>query len=73
MPKVFKMKSVQYILQNLKKELKLMFCVLINMKVFYKLIVLLLMDFARHVLSTRASLRFLCDILRKKLGIKLGT
>ena len=72
MPKVLKMKSVQYILQNLKKELKLMFCVLINMKVFYKLIVLL-MDFARHVLSTRASLRFLCDILRKKLGIKLGT
>ena len=74
MPKALKIKSKCTVsLQYLKKELmKLMFCMLINMKVFYKLIVLFLKGLMRHVQSTRLNLQCLCDILRKKSGIKLG-
>ena len=53
--------------------MKLMFCMLINMKVFYKLIVLFLMGWSRHPQSTRVNAQYLCDILRKKSGMKLGT
>ena len=59
-------------LQYLKKRvIKLMFCMLINMKLFYKLILLFLMGVVRHAQNTQASLHSLCDILRKKLGMKL--
>ena len=51
--------------------MKLIFCMLINMKVFYKLIVLFLMGLARHAQITRVNLQYLCVILRKKLGMKL--
>ena len=53
--------------------MKLMFCIVINMKVFYKLIVLFLMGLARRAQVTLVHLEDLCDILRKKLGKKLGT
>ena len=48
--------------------MKLMFCILIKIKVFYKLILLFLMGLAKHSQSTRTSLQCLCDILRKKLS-----
>lgn len=47
-----------------------MFRMLMNMKVFNKLILLFLMGLARHAQSTWVSLQCLRDILRKKLGIK---
>ena len=60
--------SLQYVK---KRVIKLMFCMLINMKVFYKLILLFLMGVVRHAQNTQASLHSLCDILGKKLGMKL--
>ena len=48
-----------------------MFCMLINMKCFYKLMVLFFMGLARHTQSTLVNLLHLCDIWRKS-GIKLG-
>ena len=53
--------------------MKFMFYMLINMKVFYKLIVLFLMGLAKHTQITWVNLQYLYDILRKKLGVKLGT
>ena len=40
---------------------------------FYKLIVLFLMGLAKHTQITWVNLQYLYDILRKKLGVKLGT
>ena len=48
-----------------------MFCMLINMKVFCKLIVLFLMGLARHAQMVLVNLQYLCDILRKKPIMKL--
>ena len=53
--------------------MKLTFCMLMNMEVSYKLIVLFLMGLTWHAQITRLSLQYLCDILRKKSLIKLGT
>ena len=50
-----------------------MFCMLIDMKVFYKLIIFFLMGLARDAQSTQLNLQCLCDISRKKTGMKLGT
>ena len=70
-------------LQNLsnisrkKRGMKLIYCAdehySYRIMAFYKLIVLLLMGFARHAQITRLNLQYLCDILRKKSGMKLGT
>ena len=51
--------------------MKLMFRMLINLKVFCKVIVLALMGLARHAQTTRVNLHYLCDTLRKKSGMKL--
>ena len=51
--------------------MKLMFRILINMKVFYKLIVLFLMGLARHAQIIRVNLQYICYILKKKSGMKL--
>ena len=51
--------------------MKLMFRMLIDKKVFYKLIILFLMGLARDAQSARLNLRCLCDISRKKTGMKL--
>ena len=74
-PKVLKIKSMQYLCNPSRKNwvMKLMFCMMINMIVFYKLILLFFMGLARHAQSTWTSLQCLCDILRKKSGMKLGT
>ena len=45
--------------------MKLMLCMLINIKVFYSLIVLFLMGLTRDVQSTQVNLQCLCDIVRK--------
>ena len=75
MPKALKLTSMQYLYNISRKNwmMKLMFGIIINMKVFRKRILLFLMGLARHPHSTWASLQCLCDILRKKLGMKLGT
>ena len=44
---------------------------LINMKVFCKLIILFLMGLARHAQMVLINLQYLCDILRKKPIMKL--
>ena len=47
------------------KSMKLMFCILINTKVFYELIVLFLMGLPRHAqIITRVNLQYLCEIFR---------
>ena len=63
--------SLQYLKKN--RVMKLMLCMLINIKVFYKLIVLFLMGLARHVQSTRVNFQCHCNISRKKSGVKLVT
>ena len=45
--------------------MKLMLCMLIDMKVFYSLIVLFLMGLTRDVQGTQVNLQCLCDIVRK--------
>ena len=75
MAKVLKIISMQCLCNIWRKNwiMKLMFCMLINMKVFYKLVVLFLMCLARHAQSTRVNLQYLCGILSKKSGMKLET
>ena len=46
--------------------MKLIFSMLINMKVFYKLILLFLMGLARHTQNTQINLQWLCYILRRR-------
>ena len=76
-PKVLKITSKQYLCNISRKNwiMKLMFCMLINMKVFYKLILLFLIVLARHAhnIGYFASLQYLCAILRKNLWMKLRT
>ena len=50
-----------------------MFCILINMEVFYKLIALFVMGLARYAKITRVKLQYLYDILRMKSEMRLGT
>ena len=66
MPKLLKIISMQYLCNISRKNCvtKLMFCMLINIKLFYKLILLFLIGLARHAQSIWASLQCLCDILR---------
>ena len=75
MPKVLKIVSLQCLgnISRKRRVIKLMFFMLINMKVFYMLKVLFLMSLARHAQSTWVNLKYLCEILRKKSEIKLGT
>ena len=63
--------SLQYLRKEMRYEVDI--CMLIKMKVFYRLIVLFLMDLARHAQITCINLQCLCEILQKKPGIKLGT
>ena len=53
--------------------MKLMFCMLIEMKVFYKLIILFVMGLARDAQSTQLNLQCFCDISGEKSGMKLET
>ena len=53
--------------------MKLMFCLLINLKVFHKLIVLFLTGFGQACQMTWVNLQYLCDIVGKMSGMKLGT
>ena len=75
MPKILKITSMQYLCNISKKNwgMQLMFCMTINKKVFYRLILLFLIGLVRHVQSNQASLQCLFDIWRKMLGVKLGT
>ena len=75
MAKVLEMTNMQCLCNISRKNwvMKLMICMLINMKVFYKLIVLFLMGLAKHTQITWVNLQYLYDIFRKKLGVKLGT
>ena len=68
MPKVLKITSVIVFAVS---QRELIFYMLINMKVFYKLIVLFLIGLARHAQITRVNLQYLYVILRKKSGMKL--
>ena len=70
MLKVLKITSIQY-LSNISRK-NWVTNLMLNMKIFYKLILLFLKGFSRHAQSTQVSLQCLFDILRKKLGIKLG-
>ena len=74
-PKVLKMISMPCLCNISGKNwaMKLMFCMLINMDILYKVIVLFLMGLARHAQITWVSLQCLCDILRKKSEMKLET
>ena len=56
MPKVLKITSIQC-LCNISKNwvMKLVFCMVINMKVFYKLTLLFFMGLTRHALSSRVN------------------
>ena len=65
--KVLKITSMQC-LKNW--VIKLMFCMLISMKVFCKLIALFLMGLARHAQIIWVNLKYLYDILRKKSGMQ---
>ena len=47
--------------------MKLMICMLINMKVFYKLIVLFLMGLARHAQNTWLNLQCILGYLKKEV------
>ena len=74
--KFLRIASMQCLCNISKKKwfMKLIFFyMLINLKFFYKLIVLFLMGLARHAQITRVNLQYLCDISRNKLGIKSGT
>ena len=62
--------SLKYLIKELSYEVDVY--MLINMKVFYKLIVLFLMGLTRHAYVTQVKFQSLCDILRKKSIIKLG-
>ena len=75
MLKVLKILSMQCLCNVSRKKwvMKFMFCLLINMKVFYKWTVLFLIGFSRNAQSTWVNLQYLCDILRKKSGMKLET
>ena len=59
MPKVLKIKNMQCLCNILRKNwvMKLMSCMLINMEVFYKLLLLFLIGLARLAQSTRESLQ----------------
>ena len=71
--KVLKITSMQCLCNISRKNwvMKLMFCMMINMKVFYELI-LFLMGLARYAQITRVNLQYFCEILRKKPGMKWG-
>ena len=73
MPKVLKITSMHCLckISTTNWLMKLMICMLVSMKVFYKFIVSFLLDLARHVHSTRVNLEYLCDIIRKKLRMML--
>ena len=62
--------SLKYLIKELSYEVDVY--MLINMKVFYKLIVLFLMGLTRHAYVTQVKFQSLFDILRKKSRIKLG-
>ena len=47
---------------------KLIFGMLINITVFFNMILSLLMGLANHAQSTQASLHYICDISKQKLG-----
>ena len=55
----------------------MIFCMKININVFYKLVISFLLVRAKydlvpsHVKITQVNMQYLCDILRKKSGIKL--
>ena len=75
MPKVLKITSIQC-LCNISKNnwvMKLLFSMLIDLKVSYKWIVLFLMGLAMHAQITCITLYYLWNILRKKSRMKLGT
>ena len=75
MSKVLKITSMQCLCNMSRKNgvIKLIFCMVIKVKVFYKLIVLFLVGLVRHVQSTWVNLQYPCGILRKKSGMKVGT
>ena len=74
MPKVLKITSMQSLCNISRKNwvMKLMFWMVINMKVFYRLTVLFLTYLTRYIQSTGVNLQYLCDILRKMSVMKLG-
>ena len=53
-----------------KGAMKLIFSILIYIKVFWNLILSFLMGLARHAQSTQTGLRYLCNISRMTLGMK---
>ena len=80
-PKVSKITSLQYLCSISRKrwEINMIFCMKININVFYKLVISFLLVRAKydlvpsHVKITQVNMQYLCDILRKKSGIKLGS
>ena len=56
-----------------KLFMQLMFCMLISMKVFFKFILLFSIGLARDAQTTQGNYQYLFNILRKNLGMKLGT
>ena len=73
--KIFKITNMQRLCNISRKNwvMKLMVCMLIKIKVFYRLIVIFLMGLARHAQITWVNLQYLCVILTKKSRMKLGT
>ena len=69
MVKVLKMTNMQCLCNISRKNwvMKLMICMLINMKVFYKLIVLFLMGLARHFQNTWLNLQCILGYLKKEV------
>ena len=65
-PKVLRITSMQFLYNISRKNwvIKLMFCMLINMKNFCKLTVLFLMGLARHAQIIWVNMQYLCDIFR---------
>ena len=63
-PKYQKSQICNVLMDKYEKNwvVKLMFCMVINMKFFYRLMLSILLVLARHVQSTQASLQCLCDL-----------
>ena len=69
MPKVLKITSMQNICkQELSYEVDVLHAD--NYESLLQVDIIILMKLARHVQSTRASLQYFCDIIRRKWGMK---
>ena len=70
--KVLKITIMQYLCKISINNWVVWFCMLINLKVFSKLIASFLMGLTRHAQIARVILQYLCDIVRKKSGMSRG-